>query len=625
MYLFSRFRGYDLKRLIKPSQGYSLSYSLRRFSRDSIRSSQSENLSSKTKFAKTKTGDFLQPEPTLSNQFTTDYLLVRYLQRVLPIEVQHSIFPDLKRFGNRVATDIYDLHLQCEKNEPYLKQYDAWGRRIDQIITCDAWKSMKSISAEEGLINIAYHRQYAQYSRVYQAVKLYLFSPSSGLFSCPLAMTDGASKILQDVKNNGRLESAYKRLTSRDKQEFWTSGQWMTERKGGSDVGNGTETVAVAAGDGIYRLYGFKWFTSATDSDMTFTLARILNDQGQPIQGSKGLTMFYLETLDSENGNLNGIEIQKLKNKLGTRQLPTAELLLEGAKAIRVSDEGRGVADISTMLTITRIHNALSSVSAMRRVIQFARDYSTKRQAFGKTICDYPLHVQTLAAIELETRGCFLYIMEVVRLLGLNDCNQSTDHELHMLRLLTPLVKLYTAKQAVAVTSEGLECFGGQGYIEDTGLPSLLRDSQVLPIWEGTTNILSLDVLRSLVKSNGQVLKEFVADVENRLSLINRDDLYESVNKIRSALNDVMKFTENHQHQLQTAARHFSFTLSRIYIGMLLLEQAAWDQATDTDVTAAIRWCKRADLCPVLSESCYYSSPEITRDWNLVMNGYEEH
>lgn len=144
--------------------------------------------------------------------------------------------------------------------------------------------------------------------------------------------------------------------------------QWMTEKGGGSDVANGTETIAEHEGGDIYKLYGYKWFSSATDSDMSLTLARIIDNDGSSVHGTKGLTMFYLETRNEGTNQLNNINVVKLKNKLGTRQLPTAELLLDGTRALKMSNEGRGVASIADMLQITRLHNSLSAVSGMRQV-----------------------------------------------------------------------------------------------------------------------------------------------------------------------------------------------------------------------------------------------------------------
>jgi len=168
---------------------------------------------------------------------------------------------------------------------------------------------------------------------LHQLAKLFLYSPSAGLFTCPLAMTDGAAKTIEALSLK-QLKQTYERLTSRDPQTFWTAGQWMTERGGGSDVANGTETIAVPQADGSYKLYGYKWFSSATDSDMTFTLARTVGEDGQTIKGTKGLSMFFLRTRN-EDGSLNDIEVVKLKNKLGTKQVPTAELLLDGSVAYR--------------------------------------------------------------------------------------------------------------------------------------------------------------------------------------------------------------------------------------------------------------------------------------------------
>lgn len=175
----------------------------------------------------------------------------------------------------------------------------------------------------------------------------------------------------------------------------------MTERRGGSDVAHGTDTIAVKGplGSSQYKLYGYKWFSSATDADMTITLARCVNPETN--RPDKGLTMF-LANVRNRDGTLNGVEIHKLKDKLGTRQLPTAELLLDGMTAYKMSDEGRGISKMANMLNITRIHTSLASVSNMRRIINLARDYATKRKAFGKYLVEYDLHNATLANMEVN-------------------------------------------------------------------------------------------------------------------------------------------------------------------------------------------------------------------------------
>ncbi|NXY55624.1 ACD11 dehydrogenase, partial [Callaeas wilsoni] len=549
-----------------------------------------------------------QEQPETGNQYLEDTLLQSYLKTHLPPKVLEKVHQDLERFGNRLLTEIQPLSWECELNPPVFQQHDAWGRRVDRIHTCSAWRRMKEISAEEGLIAEAYERRYSSWSRLYQAVKLYLFSSSSGGFSCPLAMTDGAAKVIESLGIPGSLKNAFDHLTCRDPEKFWTSGQWMTERRGGSDVANGTETVARKQPDGTYRLYGFKWFTSAADSDVTLTLARIADAEGQCTQGSRGLSLFFLRVRDEE-GKLNSIQVQRLKDKLGTRQMATAELWLQGARAELISAEGRGVAAISSMLNITRIHNIIGAVASMRRMISLSRDYARKRVAFGKLLKDHPLHMQTIARMEVQVRGAFLLLMEVVRLLGLAETKLASEQEQLLLRLLIPVAKLYTGKQASAVAVEAMESFGGQGYMEDTGLPVILRDALVLSIWEGTTNILSLDVLRSLAKSQGQAVAVFLSTVQKKLELASgTEDLAPAVQRTREAIGSLRQFMaaagSEQALTMELAARDFSYSLARIYTGRA--KTGTQNQATGWDwhgpSLSPSRWCNQ-ELCPVAAES----------------------
>ncbi|RWS05252.1 putative acyl-CoA dehydrogenase AidB-like protein, partial [Dinothrombium tinctorium] len=285
-------------------------------------------------FSKAKFGEFIQQKPSLNNAFTDDGFVQRLIRHYLPKNVLTEVTPDLTRFGERIVSEIEDIGRQCELQQPKLYFDDGWGKVETRLWTSSAWKKQKEISAEEGLVAIAYERNFREFSRIYQLMKLYLYIPSSGLYSCPLAMTDGAAKTIEDLQlNESFYKNAYTRLTSRDPNLFWTSGQWMTEKGGGSDVARGTETLAIPEGDKTFRLYGYKWFSSATDSDVTLTLARISDLEGNVLSGTRGLTLFFLKT--RENDKLNNIQIVKLKDKLGTRQLPTAELLLDGTLAYK--------------------------------------------------------------------------------------------------------------------------------------------------------------------------------------------------------------------------------------------------------------------------------------------------
>lgn len=527
---------------------------------------------------------FFQTGPQLYNQFTDDETLRLYLNWRLPPEVRSIIIPGLTELGERVVTDITALATAAEAHPPELIHYDPWGRRIDAIQVAPAWQALHAVAATEGIVATAYERQQSIWSRLHQFVRLYLFHPSSAMVSCPLAMTDGAARVLEQYADDDLKRRAFTRLRSRDPELFWTSGQWMTERTGGSDV-SATSTQARLV-EGEYRLYGTKWFTSATTSQMALALTKT--------EDTDALSLYYLETRD-EKGLLNGIEIRRLKDKLGTRAMPTAELSLQGTPARLIGKQGEGVKTVATMLNITRLYNAVCAVAYMRRGIALAYDYAKRRYAFGKPLLDQPLHGHTLENLQLQFQGAFHLVFHLGLLLGKDELKQASSAEQALLRLLTPVAKLYTGKQAVAVCSEVLECFGGAGYIEDTGLPRLLRDAQVLPIWEGTTNVLSLDVLRVLKKP--EVFEVFVADVRARLGGLSDGFLPETVARVDQRLAQLVVYARNAKeadiYSQQAGARRFAFALAQIYIAGLLLEHAHWG-CQQLDASVAQRLVKMA-------------------------------
>src|SRR5690348_2645495 len=533
---------------------------------------------------KTHMTDSLLPSPLLANQYDDDAVLRSYLRWRLPAPVLADIEPDLRRLGQRAVTDILVLGEEAEGSPPRHVPYDAWGKRVDRIETSDAWQQLDHISAAEGIVAVAYERAHGIHSRIDQFARLYLFAPSSALYSCPLAMTDGAARFLE-VYGDESARPVFAHLTSRDPRQFWTSGQWMTERSGGSDVAS-TSTIAKCESGDAYRLYGLKWFTSATTSQVAMTLARI---EGAP-PGGAGLSVF-LVTMHNRDGSLRNIRVERLKDKLGTRALPTAELTLEGTPAHLVGGTGDGIKKISTLFNITRVYNAVAAVSGMRRAIALATDYAKRRTAFGRPLIEQPLHVETLAELSLRFRACFLLAFRVVELLGKEECGEASDGELQLLRLLTPVAKLYTAKQAVTIASEVVESFGGAGYVEDTGIPRLLRDAQVLPIWEGTTNVLSLDTLRAIQKTDA--LATWIADVRRRAGRSGKDELAAKIESAVGRIESSQRVAEKAGGaSQQAAARGLAYSIARTEAAMLLHEQA---QATSdaAAVVAAKRWGTR--------------------------------
>jgi alkylation response protein AidB-like acyl-CoA dehydrogenase len=535
--------------------------------------------------------EFFQDPPRLGNTYEIDEVLRSALQRMLPPEVLAEVEPGLVELGARAAGELMELADRAEAEPPRLVGFDPWGRRVDRIETSPAWDELHRAAAREGVVACAYERAHGAFSRLHQFARLYLYHPSSAFYSCPLAMTDGAARVLEthpEADPGSRLRS---RLTSRDPAVFWTAGQWMTERSGGSDVAR-SETVAEPAGDGTYRLTGTKWFTSATTAEVALTLGRL---PGAP-SGSRGLSMFLIETRN-ETGGLAGIRILRLKDKLGTRALPTAELALEGAPARLVGEPGRGVATIATVLNVTRLYNSCCAASTLARALQLARDFAGRREAFGRRLLDHPLHVETLLWLAVEQAGALHLTLRAAGLMGREETGAASGEERALLRLLTPLTKAMTGKQAVAGVSEALECFGGAGYVEDTGLPRLLRDAQVLPIWEGTTNVLALDFLRAAGGPEG--IRPLLDDLERHLFAVREPVLAAAVERARSNMQALESWYADHANgdeALEGGARRFALGLARAYAGALLLSQADWELAHDRPgptAPLAVRWTAR--------------------------------
>ncbi|EKG12886.1 hypothetical protein MPH_09985 [Macrophomina phaseolina MS6] len=371
---------------------------------------------------------FFQETPTVKNAFMEDPVFRRIFAAYLSKDLQDALSPELKRFGS-LALDprILAYTADAERNPPYLKTWDSFGHRVDDIVTSQGWRALTALSATEGLVAIPYENAHGPYSRVHQFLKTHLWAPTAAQVSCPAAMSDGAARLLSRQLSRADpplssaerdvLAAAFDRLTSRDPSQAWTSGQWMTERPGGSDV-SATETQAArtptarpgldAAGKplGPYTIDGYKWFSSATDAQMTVLLARLPDGSlsafyapmrrhklppsspPPPTNAAAAAAAAAAEDDGSARARteLNGIRPHRLKSKLGTRPVPTAELSLHGLRAWRLGAPGHGVRDIATILNITRVHNAVAAVGFLGRGLGVALAASghRRRQRWGR-------------------------------------------------------------------------------------------------------------------------------------------------------------------------------------------------------------------------------------------------
>jgi alkylation response protein AidB-like acyl-CoA dehydrogenase len=473
---------------------------------------------------------FVQAPPQLGNQYLEDRVLRSYLRRTLPAATLAAIEADLHDLG-AYAAEAWLRARGRERAEPRLVQWDAWGERVDRIELTPAWHEAQPLAARHGLVAAGHEATHAGSARVHQFAMVYLFHCASEFYTCPLAMTDGAATAIKASANARLGERAVPRFLSRDLAMHWICGQWMTETSGGSDV-SASETIA-----------------------------------------------------REEDGRWRNIRIDRLKDNLGTRELPTAEIHLDGAPAELVGEPRHGVRAIAPMLNITRTWNAVGALATMRRGIALARYYATRRVVFERPLAGQPLHQDTLAGQQAEFEAAFHLTFFTTELLGRAQVGQADDSEHDLLRLLTPLLKLWTGKLALAITSECCECLGGAGYLEDTGMPQLLRDAQVWSIWEGTSNVQALDFLRALRAVGG--LQPIFDAQRAILSQVQAGELDPCIRAARDAATQVDAWLRQAiagpREVLEAGARDVAIGLARTMALSLLTRHAAWALHVEND------------------------------------------
>ncbi|ROT29560.1 acyl-CoA dehydrogenase [Micromonospora sp. HM5-17] len=546
---------------------------------------------------------YVQTVPAPPDPYFGDRLLRSWLDRRLGPDGHAAAAPRLAALATDVTGPLRAAHADAEAHPPTLVRYDGWGARIDRIETSAGWRTQRAAAARHAVVALPYLPQaratWGAAARVVQHALLHLYGPESATFSCPVAMTDGAAALLTRPEVDPAVRDQWlPRLTSTDPERVVFSGQWMTESQGGSDLSR-SSTVARPAADGSWRLTGEKWFCSAADSALAVALAR--PEGAGP--GSRVLAPFLVPRYAADSplagpgadpvAPAPGITLHRLKDKLGTRALPTAEIGLRDAYAWPLGDPAQpGLARAMTLVVVTRLHNAAAAAAGMRRGLAYARAYADARQVAGGRLSGAPLHRATLGSLAVDTAGAFVLAGHAFGLLGQVDVGADPAAALE-LRIVAPLAKLATGRLAVAAASELVECFGGAGYVEDTGIPRLLRDAQVLPIWEGTTNVLALDVLRAIIRDDAAVpllgRLDAATDAARPLHPGLADTLASGTAELRAALAEVTATPE--ADGVVAGARGLALRMAYLLAGALLVEQAAWgDEAAEV---AARLWARR--------------------------------
>ncbi len=446
---------------------------------------------------------------TVSNQvpplvdydvFAADRALTEAVERHLAPELLAGARDELGELGRSAGSaQVQRWGAQANEYPPKLRTHDRYGHRIDEVAFHPAWHRLLGHAVTAGLTD-AWGRPGGHVRR---AAGFLVWTQPEGGQGCPLSMTHAAVPALRTdpvlaAEWEPRLTSwVYEAGLRPPAQKAGVLfGMGMTEKQGGSDVRANTTRAEPLSADGEYLLTGHKWFCSAPMSDGFLVLA----------QAPGGLTCFLLPRV-LPDGTRNAFAIQRLKDKLGNRSNASSEVEFDGTWARRVGDEGRGVRTIIEMVAATRLDCVLGSAALMRQAVAQAIHHCTYRSAFGGVLIEKPLMRNVLADLALESEAATVLAL---RLAAAYDADTETERA--FLRIAVPTAKYWVTKRCTPLAGEALECLGGNGYVEESGMPRLLREAPLNSIWEGSGNVQALDVLRALQREP-QALNAFLQEV----------------------------------------------------------------------------------------------------------------
>lgn len=470
---------------------------------------------------------FYKPE----NFYREDPYFSRLIEAYLPSGEFSWAREYFNTMGKLSAQEISPLVLISDNHPPVLQNFDWMGKRIDQIQLHESYRDIARLSIESGLIGLGHSPDFKQKNRRFGPLLKfglgYLYAQAGTVYYCPVCMTDGTLQLIAAHGSEELKKKWIPRLTSMDFANFSDGGMYLTEIQGGSDVG--ANTTRAYQENGQWKISGKKWFCSNAGSQTVMVLAR---PDGFP-SGTAGLGLF-LVPLNLEDGSRNGIFIDRLKPKLGTCEMPTAEITFENAIGFPVGKPEQGFAYMTGMLNLSRTYNAIWSIGLMQRAYLEARYYAEHRRAFSKAITQFPLVAKTLLEMKQDSQKALGLVLETIQYWDRMERGHGTPEDEILLRMLTPVIKFYTAEKCMEAAHRAIEIFGGNGCIEDFPVAKILRDSQILAIWEGTANILSLDLLRVMKKNQGHqvFLKIYGARLEKELSGEKRIFLSERLKKL---------------------------------------------------------------------------------------------
>ena len=433
------------------------------------------------------------------NFYQSDRILRHHLKKHLSGSALEYMSDKLNTLGKKAATQMDTLSLNADTYSPVLQKRSKLGETINEVEFHPAYWELMDIAARSEMFYVKYDEKlrqtfYRERHRMgFAAGQIYAMS-ELGVY-CPLCMTDGAAHLVDQYAPDDLKDRLLPKLSAREGDQLFTGAMFLTEKSGGSDVGRNLATAEKIEGD-TYKLNGEKWFCSNVNADVIMALART----GEIEDGTRGLSLFLVEKY-LPDGRRNPMNIIRLKDKLGVRSMATGEVEFEDTIGIRLGEENHGFKIMAEMINISRTYNSVAALGGSRRALIEAWEYLSHRIIFGKKATEHALIRQKFHELASLYVADFLLVWRAIR--AMDAAEQGDETEQQLMRMLVPMAKWRSAEHSVYMVRECMELMGGNGYIEDFVLPKLLRDVNVLPIWEGSSNIIVLDMLRAGQKSDG--------------------------------------------------------------------------------------------------------------------------
>jgi len=509
------------------------------------------------------------------NYWALDPTLRFEARRIYPDDEYEWAEDVLDDFGEVLGHRLADTADRIDREGHELRSFDEYGDRLNEVEYHPFVEEQEAVAYEEfGLTHDAFHAPPGREEPVglsHTLMMQALLSYVDGGFCCPVSMTTGAAIVLEKF-DDGDLAEYFQRLTSRDLESHIEGAMFLTEEQGGSDVG-ANEVRAESKEDGTYRLYGEKWFCSNIDAEGALALARTPDAP----DGTEGLSLFLVPRTKPD-GAVNESHFRRLKDKLGTISVPTGEIEFQGAEAYLVGEEQEGFKYMAEMMNFERLTNATGAVGVMGRALLEAKVRAADREAFGDAIEEYPLMRRDLVDMAVDYEAATVFSFEGARLLDEREREGDDSDAYKLMRLFIPIAKYVTGRMAVDTTSYAMEILGGNGYVREHTTERLLRDAQVLPIWEGPSNVLALDTLRALNREDAhEALLPYVQEkldaVEHPLLEELADGVAGRFRELQTALGTLA--TEDGDYA-QYHAKRLSDLIFDVATAALLLEEAQW-------------------------------------------------